>query len=181
MQNAHNSNQSNIASIYFKVVRTELSTEYDIDIRWSIEEMITNVKPWILRDFQLDNVELVDTNNDAVMFAEDGSALIPSTETLYEKYGETVYMKAFYIRTIIVSDDNAGRNAINTNTIQEPMNMAPSSSSIRRCVICMTCEPNMLLGPCNHLCICQNCGSSPTIRTCPICRVAIQNRTVVYM
>ena len=167
--------QDNIVTIYFKVVRMALSVEYAIDIRWSLEEMITNVKPWILRDFHLSNVEIVDTNNEMIVFAEDGPALVPSNEILHEKYGDSVYNKAFYIRPIIESDDNR------RNIITESTTPTSSSSLVRRCVICMVCEPNMLLGPCNHLCICQNCGSSPTIHTCPICRVTIQNRTVVYM
>jgi len=174
-----NTVDNNIVFIYFKVARTELTAEYPVDIHWSLEEMVANVKPWILRDFQLGNVEIVDTNNGCDLYAEDGPALDLSNQTLYEKYGDMVYNKAFYIRPIIDSMDN------NVIPEQQDILIAEGSSSllppVRRCVICMTMESNMLLGPCNHLCVCQGCGSSPTIHTCPVCRVSIRNRTVVYL
>lgn len=178
-----NPRDNNIVFIYFKVARTELTAEYPIDIHQSVEEMIVGVKPLILRDFQLPNVEIVDTNNGYDLYAEDGPALVPSNETLYEKYGDLVYNKAFYIRPITDSNDD---NNIIPESLESQENLVAESapvhsSPVRRCVICMTTEPNMLLGPCNHLCVCQDCGSSPTIHNCPVCRVAIRNRTVVYM
>ena len=50
----------------------------------------------------------------------------------------------------------------------------------RQCVICLENPKNVVLSPCNHLCICEDC-SAHVVRTCPICRSTIKKKTVVYL
>ena len=60
------------------------------------------------------------------------------------------------------------------------LEQAEQQQKERACVICMENPKNVVLSPCNHLCICQDC-SSRVVLTCPICRSAIKKKTVVYL
>lgn len=46
------------------------------------------------------------------------------------------------------------------------------------CIICMDKAKNVLIEPCNHLCVCTQCVAQ--IARCPICRVPITAHRVVY-
>ncbi len=48
------------------------------------------------------------------------------------------------------------------------------------CVVCMTNKKNMLLRPCNHLCLCTSCDNS-TIKICPMCRMTIEDKVKVLV
>ncbi len=66
-------------------------------------------------------------------------------------------------------------------SVQEtaPADVAPSTAPT--CVVCMdeTLKCNVALIPCMHMCACQACA--PSIRgMCPICRVPITQKRVVY-
>lgn len=47
------------------------------------------------------------------------------------------------------------------------------------CVICFGSVRNILLRPCNHLCLCKHCAV--TVKLCPICRITITGREIVYV
>jgi hypothetical protein len=53
---------------------------------------------------------------------------------------------------------------------------------LRHCQVCLYQEPNILLRPCNHLNICQNCFDFQRRITnrCPTCRTSINKFTNVY-
>jgi hypothetical protein len=64
-----------------------------------------------------------------------------------------------------------------------------SSSSIYQgslCCICLEANSNVVLLPCNHLCMCSAClqrsrtGGSFALDTCPVCRQYIQSRLTVF-
>jgi hypothetical protein len=63
--------------------------------------------------------------------------------------------------------------SITTVTQDEPSQLT--------CVICLTNQRSLLFTPCNHLCTCSTCGIHNSITNCPICRVVIVNRMVVYL
>lgn len=46
---------------------------------------------------------------------------------------------------------------------------------INICKICFEKEINCVLLQCGHLCICFECGSLPSVKTCPICRQVIDS------
>jgi len=164
---------SSIISIYFKVARTTQCTNYDINLNWTTEEFINIMREKVINDFNLENVEFVDTAQELIMgiAAEDAPALRPTNRTIRDYYGVRIYHLAFYIRPIqlIVAMDI------------EPEEQIPDLSQDRACVICLNQERNLLFMPCNHLCACAECGLNPTIRVCPICRATFNNRTVVYV
>jgi len=164
---------SSIISIYFKVARTTQCTNYDINLNWTTEEFINIMREKVINDFNLENVEFVDTAQELIMgiAAEDAPALRPTNRTIRDYYGVHIYHLAFYIRPIplIVAMDI------------EPEEQIPDLSQDRACVICLNQERNLLFMPCNHLCACAECGLNPTIRVCPICRATFNNRTVVYV
>jgi hypothetical protein len=164
---------SSIISIYFKVARTTQCTNYDINLNWTTEEFINIMREKVINDFNLENVEFVDTAQELIMgiAAEDAHALSPTNRTIRDYYGIRIYHLAFYIRPIplIIAMD------------VEPEEQIPDLSQDRACVICLNQERNLLFMPCNHLCACAECGLNPTIRVCPICRATFNNRTVVYV
>jgi len=164
---------SSIISIYFKVARTTQCTNYDINLNWTTEEFINIMREKVINDFNLENVEFVDTAQELIIgiAAEDAPALRPTNRTIRDYYGVRIYHLAFYIRPLplIIAMD------------VEPEEQIPDLSQDRACVICLNQERNLLFMPCNHLCACAECGLNPTIRVCPICRATFNNRTVVYV
>lgn len=46
------------------------------------------------------------------------------------------------------------------------------------CVVCLTNQRSVVLKPCRHFGICQNCSKS--LERCPICRSAIDEKHEVY-
>lgn len=48
------------------------------------------------------------------------------------------------------------------------------------CVVCQVQEKTILLLPCRHLCLCENCSSRTTLSDCPLCRDTIQDKIRVY-
>ena len=48
------------------------------------------------------------------------------------------------------------------------------------CCVCLSDTKNILLQPCNHLCVCESC--KPNVGDeCPICRTIIQSTIKVYL
>ncbi len=49
------------------------------------------------------------------------------------------------------------------------------------CVICQDAQKTILLRPCNHYCLCENCASNLTaMRRCPLCNTTITERITLY-
>jgi len=163
---------SSIMQIYFKVARTTESCMYDIDLNWTTDQFINIMREKVIQDFILENAEFVDTAQERILgvAAEDAPALRPSNRTIRDYYGVRIYHLAFYIRPI----------PANGITIAPPEHI-PALPRDRACTICMERERTLLFMPCNHLCACAECGLNPTIRVCPICRAAFNNRMVVYV
>lgn len=163
---------SSIMPIYFKVARTTRYATYDINLDWTTEQFINIMREKVIEDFVLENAEFVDTAQELIIgvAAEDAPALRPSNRTIRDYYGARIYHLAFYIRSIPA---NGIRIA--------PPEEVPAFPRERACAICMERERTLLFMPCNHLCACAECGLNPTIRTCPICRTAFNNRMVVYV
>jgi hypothetical protein len=51
------------------------------------------------------------------------------------------------------------------------------------CCVCLSSNKSVLLLPCKHLCLCDDCGITrkPAIEYCPICRLRITNRMKVFL
>jgi len=47
------------------------------------------------------------------------------------------------------------------------------------CVICCDNKYNIIINPCNHICVCDNCIGK--INKCPICRVKITSNTKIFL
>lgn len=62
------------------------------------------------------------------------------------------------------------------------MDREPSSDSMR-CVICMERERSVMMEPCSHVCMCNQCAetSRSSMSTCPICRGPVQNFRRIFM
>jgi hypothetical protein len=52
------------------------------------------------------------------------------------------------------------------------------SNNKKLCSICYTDEIKILIKPCNHICICEEC--SDKIDNCPICRIFIISKEFVF-
>jgi hypothetical protein len=48
------------------------------------------------------------------------------------------------------------------------------------CVICQDRIKNMLLLPCKHLCLCEECSGHAQVSSCPICRKPIKEKMKVF-
>lgn len=92
-------------NIYFKMVYTCKTINYNIDSNMTIANFINYVKQKIRVDFNIDNnigIEIVESgqfNNENGRDAELATALYSSDITIREKYGNNYKNLAFYIRT----------------------------------------------------------------------------------
>lgn len=50
----------------------------------------------------------------------------------------------------------------------------------RLCVICQERDKSVVLLPCRHLCICDQCAEYDQLRVCPLCRRDIESKFAVY-
>jgi len=51
----------------------------------------------------------------------------------------------------------------------------------RTCCVCMTLPKSVLYLPCKHVCVCKACSELPGSNTCPLCRVAIETKMVIFL
>ena len=62
--------------------------------------------------------------------------------------------------------------------------VAPSAKKRRadgpRCAVCSIKEPSVVLMPCKHLCLCEDCAFDKKHTECPKCAVFIYERMLVY-
>ena len=49
-----------------------------------------------------------------------------------------------------------------------------------RCVICLDQRKTVIFFPCKHMCICVQCGTNGSVRSCPLCRAEIAIKTEVF-
>jgi Zinc finger, C3HC4 type (RING finger) len=167
---------TSFASIYFKVARTTRYSTYSINLNWTTQEFINIMREKVIHDFNLENVEFVDTmqNLPEGIAAEDAPALRPTNRTIRDYYGIHIYQTAFYIRPIPSFENTIAMDV-------EPEEQIPNLIQQRTCALCLERERNLLFTPCNHLCACTECGLNPSITVCPICRTSFNNRLVVYV
>ena len=58
-------------------------------------------------------------------------------------------------------------------------NAALSAKSVMECVCCLDAPKSMLMLPCRHLCVCEDCA--PRMTTCPICRQPVAERQKIFI
>ena len=56
---------------------------------------------------------------------------------------------------------------------------AVAAAAQATCVICCERPPAMVLQPCGHVCVCQDCA--PAVQTCPMCRMPVAGCMRVYV
>jgi Zinc finger, C3HC4 type (RING finger) len=155
-------------TLIFKIVRTDISRQFQVDLSWSMEEFILHMKEKILCEFYLDNVDLVDDINRIYdIAAEDGLAIQPSNINIRQHYKDKINQVAFYVRPKTISPVES-----------YVINIEPSYYA---CVVCLFQERNVIFSPCNHICVCSTCSSNSSITTCPICRANIVKKQDVYL
>lgn len=49
-----------------------------------------------------------------------------------------------------------------------------------RCIVCMVNPREIILVPCNHVCLCEDCAEKIK-STCPVCNQRIQSKKVAYL
>ena len=54
-------------------------------------------------------------------------------------------------------------------------------SSSFLCCICYINVKNVVLSPCNHLCVCSKCSSNHFLQRCPLCNADIVSKLKVYV
>jgi len=58
---------------------------------------------------------------------------------------------------------------------------APSqAASNDECSVCMERQPNVVLFPCVHMCLCERCSINLASEPCPMCRVPRTGSLLVY-
>jgi hypothetical protein len=161
--------------IYFKVVRTCDTKMYFVNSEWTTEYFINTLREKVKQDFQIDYCEFIDTANRLPegIPAEDGPAITTSSQTLIQKYGDSFFHIAFYIRPIEI-------NNISLILPNQEIQIEPLLNN-RMCVVCFNEERNVVFTPCNHLCVCSSCDYTNRIYYCPICRASILTRMTIYV
>ena len=67
--------------------------------------------------------------------------------------------------------------------IEEPSNdtiTTTTTNDTNLCIICICYEKNVVILPCKHLCICETCSKSKTLKDCPLCRSPINKKMIIY-
>ncbi|CAN0025354.1 unnamed protein product, partial [Heterosigma akashiwo] len=49
------------------------------------------------------------------------------------------------------------------------------------CVVCQHNVKTVLILPCRHLCLCQDCSGKGPLKKCPVCRVHIESRIEAFI
>ena len=55
----------------------------------------------------------------------------------------------------------------------------PPNDDSKLCSVCLDQDKSVMLEPCRHVCLCQECAPMQT--SCPICRVTPTNRVQLYL
>jgi hypothetical protein len=163
----------NVPLVYFKAIHSGIRRQYPVDSKWSIDNFINIMKTRIIRDFHIEQFELVEAGQNTVSGRlEDGIALNRGEQTpLREKYGENMNV-AFYIRPINYTslvENTRTRTRTRTETRTETRT---NTSTISECVVCFEQLPSFCYYECGHP-MCQTCLTGclqNNIRCCPVCR-----------
>jgi hypothetical protein len=67
----------------------------------------------------------------------------------------------------------------NTNEVSIPIGSLKEDNKIL-CSICYDATINLMLEPCNHICICELCYNSLITKECPICKTEISTTKKVF-
>lgn len=59
-------------------------------------------------------------------------------------------------------------------------NQVQVQQEIKACVICLTNEKSILCLPCRHLCLCERCSCRDEVTKCPMCRIEIEEKLLIY-
>ena len=144
--------------VYFKMIyNNEMPARwYHVNPSWKIDNFINIMKTRIIRDFGLEQFELVEAGqNTPSGTAEDGISLDRNESvSLKDKYGESLNV-AFYIRPLHLIP----MQHINTNINVE-------------CMVCFENKPLILYYTCSHA-MCRECIDNclrNSIYNCPMCR-----------
>ena len=83
------------------------------------------------------------------------------------------------LESIVPTGSNASRYLMDwTETA------TPSTDTTPNCAVCLSARPEMLVQPCNHLCLCQSCARNlceRNIEACPMCRGSVGALTQVWI
>lgn len=82
----------------FKEVYKTITACYEIDTEWTTTDLYNNMTPLILRDFNINNFELLDTITHFDGKTEEKPKIEPNDITLDQLYGIRIKHVAFYIR-----------------------------------------------------------------------------------
>lgn len=80
-------------------------------------------------------------------------------------------------RSVIVSLIDAYMDKYMAAQRTPPSTGGPDAVS-DQCIICYSAPRDILLQPCNHLCVCRHCSRS--LKVCPMCRAYICSTTIVF-
>ncbi len=58
--------------------------------------------------------------------------------------------------------------------------LGEAEATTTTCKVCYDLTPDTVFFPCKHLSMCQGCASHPSIKTCPVCRTAIQSKEKIF-
>jgi hypothetical protein len=47
-------------------------------------------------------------------------------------------------------------------------------------IVCADAKKNIMLLPCNHMCLCKECANLNRFKYCPICRTEVEGSNVVF-
>jgi len=93
-------------TVYFKEAFTDNRKNYNIPIKWTIEQFINIVKEWIMEDFDIANRDFTTCSISIIEAAqeipgtkaEDSPCMVEEQITYYDKYIINNRWPAFYIK-----------------------------------------------------------------------------------
>jgi hypothetical protein len=155
-------------SINFKLAYSQQTRSYYVDPRWKIEDFFNIMKSRIIRDFHIEQFDLVDAGQNTSSGRPEEGLKLNRYEPicLAAKYGENVNV-SFYIRPV---NDTMENEAVVPTT-----NTNRNATNVSECIVCFEELPSIRYYICGHN-MCTTCLNNciyNNIRSCPMCRCEI--------
>jgi hypothetical protein len=94
---------------------------------------------------------------------------------------QEAYINSKYSTATQCEDEEARlRSALRLLEAKKQTLLKQESQDTILCIICQDRKKEVLLMPCTHLCLCNECNL-PSIRQCPLCRANISSRVKVLL
>ena len=89
-----------------------------------------------------------------------------------------IHITSLPYREVEAEEEDSGEKNEETEEKEQIIN-ADQIFKSEECVICLTNPPNVLFCNCGHLCICEECDKTKSLKNCPICKTESKIKRII--